>query len=343
VSLPQELQELVDMYASGKQGKRNWFTRRMKKHSAADQGKVWKELERLGHHRPGEGPSQPKQSRSMIIWTEDEWDKLAELVWRMRKNAPSDTLVSLAKRAMSQFPQDRQRNIRVNNELKPLIERLKIQDEQLLKLQDECNSLKARLENTQEAPSRDEILDSLDDEEVYIRFGDRVLAALTPHEVISRYSQEMLLEHVQLPDMAGALVRGLLESWSSQKEDTELTSTLKDLRAAIAANSNKPKMPTPQVRPQATRLPKVTVIGMKSNQMQEVQKRLGDRVNFNFVDKNRKADAIPTSQDVIVLWASFVTHAMQDQAKKAAANGTKLIVHHGGVEKMIKEIEGVLS
>ncbi len=241
---------------------------------------------------------------------------------------------------------NRQRNIRVNNELKPLIERLKARDEELLSFQDECGRLKSRLQNTQEAPSREQILDSLDDEEIFLRFSDKVLHALTPHEVISQYPQEMLLEHIQLPDMAGALVRGLLESWSSsQAGSSELTAVLNDMRALVAAGSNKPKMPTPQVsRPATERLPKVTVIGMKPNQMQEVQKRLGDRVNFNFVDKNRKADAIPAHQDVIVLWASFVKHAMQDQAKKAAASGgTKLIVHHGGVEKMIQEIESVLG
>lgn len=345
MSLPQELQELVDMYATGKQGKRNWFTRRMKQRSASEQSRVWKELERLGHHRPDEGLSEPKQSRTMIIWTEDEWDKLAELVWRMRKNSASDTLVSLAKRAMSQLPQDRQRNIRVNNELKPLIERLKAKDEELLRLEDECQSLRDRLKTTKEAPSREQVIESLTDEEIYVHFSDRVLDALTPHEIISRYPKEMLMEHIELPDMASGLVRGLLETWTASiREEDELVTVLRELKDQLAtASGKKQKMPMPMPMPQVrTRLPKVTIIGMKSNQQQEVEKRLGDRCNFHFVDKNRKADAIPATQDVIVLWASFVTHAMQDQAKKAANGKTKLIVHHGGVEKMIGEIEQAL-
>jgi len=82
----------------------------------------------------------------------------------------------------------------------------------------------------------------------------------------------------------------------------------------------------------ATKLPKITVVGMLPIQQQKLLEQLQGLADFNFVDKNRRSKVIPDGQDYVILMGSFISHAIFAQAKKV--NCGKLIVHYGGIGKL---------
>lgn len=110
--------------------------------------------------------------------------------------------------------------------------------------------------------------------------------------------------------------------------------------SSTTISKRKPLMPA---RPIHLRLPKVTIVGLLGVQQVKVAERLEGRANFNFVDKNRRVDAIPVGQDVVLLAASFISHSMSAAAKKAVVGtSTRLVIHHGGVTAMVRKLDGIL-
>jgi hypothetical protein len=90
-------------------------------------------------------------------------------------------------------------------------------------------------------------------------------------------------------------------------------------------------------------LPKVTIVGLLGNQQTLIQKKLEGRANFNFVDKNRKVNPISSEQDIVVLVASFISHAVFLSAKKTIENtNVKLVVHYGGTDMLVRKLDEIL-
>lgn len=343
------LDEIIGYYLSDKSGQKKWFTRKMNQLSEDEQNEVWKALEERGHRRPVEEETDERTPRLMIQWEETEWDQLTDIVWRARKNDPSETLIGLVKKAMSQFPEKRRRNIRVLKEIEPLQQRLQAKDEAILASLEAYELAKLRIEelevHQQAAPSRDEVLGTLTDEEILQHYGQRVLHLYSPDEILRQYSPEVLLSNVQPADLAAQAIKTGVEMFLDTQK--ELVGAVRQLSATVERQQprtithGKPSMPMP--RPIGSKLPKVTVVGLLSNQQAKVEERLSGRANFNFVDKNRKADGIPENQDVILLAANFISHAMQEAAKKRVnGTATRLIVHHGGVDMLVRKLDAIL-
>lgn len=357
------MDEIISYYESNKPGHKVWFKRKMNRLSPDEQQQVWQRLEALGHHtghaetnghhKPPEEPEaeeQPQQRAKKIVWTDEEWDRLADLVWRVRKNEPTESLVGICKRVMPQFPAERRRIIRVNNDILPLIARLTERDEETLKTADELEKTKHKVEQLQaqiaRIPTREEVLGTLTDEEVIQHYGQRLLEILTPEDLLSSLPHEAILSYFPTNELAAHLVRSALETYQDTQRELlgamrELTTVVKEQQQHKPA-PHRPSMPLP--KPQV-RLPRVTVVGLLPIQQGTVETKLKGRANFNFVDKNRKPDnsAIPDNQDVILLAANFINHSMQDLAKrKAQGTQTKVILHHGGIDTLIRRLDGLL-
>lgn len=346
------IEEIIAYYVSDKPGHKKWFTRKMNQLSEEEQGEVWTALESRGYSRPedAEESDEDKPSRQIVSWSDDEWDQLAEAVWRSRKNDPAETLIGLVKKVMPAFPEARRRNIRVLNEIKPLIERLQRTDEEMLHKLEEGELAKLRVEELesqhQAVPTREDILGAMTDEEVLQQFGQRVLHLCSPEEILKEYPAETLLANLPISEIAGQAIKSGVESFMDTQRELldavrELSATTRQLNTA-KSSAQRPSIPTPRPQP-SLRLPKVTVVGLLANQQAKVKERLEGRANFNFVDKNRKADAIPADQDVILLAANFISHAMQDAAKKRVqGTNTRLVVHHGGVDMLVRKLDSLL-
>lgn len=358
------IEELVQYFESKKAGQKIWFTRKMNKLSPEQQDEVWTVLTSRGHTKKldktkpvlqeeiAEVAEVAEETRTFISWTEAEWDQIADTVWRARKNDPSETLVGLTRKVMDILPKERRRNIRTANELKQLVERLRVRDETLLMNSDDLEFYKLQIyefeAKQQQIPSREQIISDLTDEEILLRFGEKVLQNCSPQEVISRYPTDALLSTVPAVEAVGYFLKLGIEMFAdSQKQLVgaiqELTATVRHQNErSVTGSAGKPSIPMPKPK---TRLPKVTVVGLLANQQAKVQEGLEGRAVFNFLDKNRKPDAsaIPDGQDIVVLAANFITHSMQEAAKKKIkGTDTRLIVHHGGLETMIRKLDEIL-
>lgn len=335
------LDELIHYYESDKQGHKAYFKKLYNKLSDAEKETVNQFLTARGHNLTTE---ENKASRNFVFWTNEEWDALTDLVWKARKNNPSRTIVQLCNDVMSSFPEDRRRTIRLTSDIKPLIKKIKIKDEEF----SDYTVLQKRLQETEatleKVPTKKEILDALTDEEVVETFGTRVLHALTPDEILRHYSPEMLLSYVPMPLTLNHLMTSFWESY--QQSHVSLLSAIRELIVITKENQQRPVAAQPH-RPLTTpRLPKVTVVGLLPNQQTIVENALKNKARLTFVDKNRKADkdAIQDNQDIIVLAANFISHSMYDLAKrKVLGTTTNLITHHGGISNLVQKVEMALE
>lgn len=294
------IDEIVAYYISDKIGQRKWFTRKMNLLSEDQQQSVWTELRERAVLRPEDRKPEPEpekivRTRNTVSWTDEEWDQLALMVWRARKNDPSATLIGLVKKVIFQFPERRRRTIRVLNEIKPLIERLQVIDANSESVADDLEFSKLRIAELeliqQKIPTREEVLGALTDEEILHQYGQQVLNLYSPNEILKQYSTDVLLSNVQTSDIIAHAVRSGIEMFLNSQR--EIVIAVQDLAATIKQQSLDNKTTThgrkasiPMPRPVPIKLPKVTIVGLLSNQQIKVAEQLKGRAVFNFVDKD---------------------------------------------------------
>jgi hypothetical protein len=218
--------EMLDYFFSPLPGKRRWFDRKMRDLTAEQQVKVWAILESRGHPRPAAEPEAAANAR--VAWTEQEWDQLAKAVWHARRNEPTLTLLTLCGRAQDNLPPDRRRVIRATNEVKPLIERLQTIDKAYVAAANEVPVLQARLEKLANIPSKESILAALSDEEIFVHFSDKIMAMLSPDDVLKTYPAETLLGYVPIPVLLSHLATLGMEAL--QEREDRIVAALQDLK-----------------------------------------------------------------------------------------------------------------
>lgn len=327
--------ELVALYSSGDRGKKISFSHQIKKVSSSIRDEVWDQLGKKGLPRPGRANASQEghaknESDGRTFWTEEEWKKLTNTVWYMRKHDPVATVLQLTIRAQAQFPEERRRKLLTNAQIKPVIEGLK-------KIDEEITDIKLKYQNIKNTPNKDEIINQLSDEEVFNKFSKRVLEQVTPDEIASYFSADALIDSVPLPVLVGYTVQKFMTVLGEEK--TEFNKQILGLIEKIHPETKHEKIvakSSAAVIPIPKNLSKITLLGFAPDQAQEISDKFRERAVLNFVDKN---DTIPENQDVIVLWARFCSHSMQNQAKTKARQGVKLITHYGGIEALFVEIE----
>jgi hypothetical protein len=380
------LEKIVDYYFDENPARRQLFIRNSQKRTNQEKKKIWEAvLARKNKKHPKKSKKvkspelvqisnlvsaefvlefvleEPIDSESdfneqqRIVWSDEEWERLTLLVWHARKNDPSENLVGLVNKVMAEFPNDRKQTIHSLNEVEPLIEQLKAHDQKILNVFQDLEDANIHIELLEEerknVPSRDQVLNSLTNEEVTYNFRQRVLDQCSPEEIVKQFTVDVLFSNIQFSEIVSYVMKESIEMVSASQNQIldavkELTSTIKQMQFQqnIQAKPSAPLLPSmPMLRP-ISRLPKVTIVGLKSDQYQEIERRLSSRANFNFVDKNRHANIVPTGHDIVVLATAFISHADQACAKKSIeGTSTKLIYHHGGVNKLIRELDTQLS
>lgn len=226
-----------------------------------------------------------------------------------------------------------------------MIERLKKKGEEYRYALDMQKTLEQRLAQVKEAPTKAQIIGTLTDEEVIYHFGNRVLNLLTPEERLEGLPHEVVLDSVPISNLAGHVVTQLIDNFLSGPEQIktaigELGRHINNGKAAMAIPAMRPDRP---VSHSPTKKIKVAVFGAKANQHQALESALGDRVLFNFVDKNRRAN-LPTCQDIYIVWSRYCSHAIEEQLRSTTKHeNSKIVRHFGGVTQMIGKIEELIN
>jgi len=299
-------------------------------------------------------------SSKRIRYTDAEWDNLANIIFQMRQRHPLPPLIRLITRAIQQtFPANRRRK-NSDATLRPILERIAQKEKDQQSQLATYHRYKQTIDTQGRLPSQEELVASLTDEElsgykerltaeIYQEAAtnpppellEKIFEILPVSEVVAHYTPDELLGSIDLSIIVGRAAEGLTETWMLKGLQSVLAATPipKPHATKHPAQSKPPAIPSPT----RIRKPRVAILGCLPNQQNIIRERLKDRAELTFVEKSRGDNAIPDGQDVILHWARFARHSAQKYATEKAKDGCILIVHHGGISKIIEKIEDALK
>ena len=277
---------------------------------------------------------QLKAKRSVIRWTDEEWDRLAELVHAMRKNSP-DSIATLANRAQQQFPEDRRRpGVLTTAALRPLIERIQKMDRELQARAEKSDEYAAKLGFFEGAAStREELLTSLGDEEICQHFRPRLLQMLAPVDVLAAFSTEQLVGSMATGDLAAVVARRFVEHL---ERPVQVTVQLPEQRSHPAAASPAVQCPKPDGKQK-----RIAVIGIKGDEERHIRQKVGHLCELTFMEVEKlRTETVPRSADKVIIWAKFVSHKHRTMVM-SVVEPHKVFEHFFGIKELVRKIENL--
>ena len=265
-----------------------------------------------------------------IRWTDEEWNKLIELVWSARKKNAVESLSECIRMAYAQFPQERRRQIQ-QVLLKDVGKALTKKQQEIAGDAEELSRMKMRLTDIQ---TREEVIGSLTEYELST-LKSNVLNRLSPAERVEGIPVDVLLDCVPIADLTAFAGKRLIEEILSLKRSTQ--------QVVVPAHQHS-TVQTP-VR-EIDRRPKITVVGPRAEQIQRVKDELSSDFILSFIcnDHNKGITSTPEHQDGYILQTKFISHThterVQAQIKKT---GGKLVFHSGGLTELISLIRNTFS
>lgn len=234
-----------------------------------------------------------------IVLNSAEQERLADIVWRMRKNEPLESVQILASKAMSQFPAERRH---VNTNFNFLAEYLKKRDEVLLEKEADLIKLEQKIKQLKE-PSLADVMKSADLELVGIIYNDLVSNAIKS----SRSEPTPVSSPVVIP--AGSNV-----TINVSPETTSSPAVPKKFKITIVGTKSDQNL---KLKDKLSNKIEFTFIDK-------------DRNNITFPSGQ---DAVLLWADFI---SHSIQDRVRKQLTKT---GTKIIVHRGGLSNMIDRLE----
>lgn len=322
--------------------RRGLFKKEMRKLSTEKQDEIYEELERRNIDVP-----KPKINRTRtydpLPFTKEDWNEMANLAWKVRKNDPSLTITEIIKKIQLSFPEEKRRKIVKIPQYAPLMKRLSELDQKLEKdskdisvLNEELSSLETKI------LTREDVCNTLTDEELLAN-KEKFVQVLSIGDVFDNFSSEVILEAMPTRTIISSAIDRVL----STQENTGIIfrrfgDSIQELVEAIKSTPvAKPVVPSQTVA--TIKKTKVLICGLLPNQINQVEEAISDKkVAINFVDKNRTAGIDASTYNTVVLMANFISHSLQAMIKANISNKATLIIHHGGVSKLIERLKEVL-
>jgi hypothetical protein len=216
----------------------------------------------------------------------------------------------------------------------------KQQADKQAQLELDLEAARIELEARRAAPTRDEILSSLGDDELIERIAKRLLSILPPDEVVSSFGSDTILACLPTPSIVAFAMGRFFGDYATHSKLMEQNlEVLGRVLADMPVERIRRQTPTPGTPAQ---LPKVLLVGFKPEQGGIIADRFHGRVKVETQDKNRKNFA-GTTADMIIVLVKFVAQTMIDQIRKAAKSPCRVVLHTGGLETVAQEIERILA
>lgn len=265
--------------------------------------------------------------RPRIYWDEKEWDRLAALVYTMRRKSP-ESIATLANRAQKQFPQGRQRPGSITTaQLQPLVERILKREREVEILAERAEEYAAKLTFLDDVPkTKDGILEALTETEIRDRFLPQIIRLLTPADVLAAFPAEQLLESVSTSDLAAMVARRLVAQWERP----------------INLTVHVPESPVSHGKPKPTngKQKHILIVGTSRDQPRHIREGVGPLCQLSFVelDRHSRFEKFPKNVDHVFVWSKFLTHG-QSATVLGSFDPQKITQHFGGVSQLIASIK----
>lgn len=290
-----------------------------------------------------------------VSWTLDEWDRLSELIVPMIKNAPGASLIQLTNKAQQQLPEHRRRDISTLSQLGPLQERITSRLQSLFETEEEAKRLRDRVESLAKQPSRNEILDTLSNDELLNRYKRRFLGILPAAEVVSHFEADEILASFP-PDLLmtrayAAMMEGIRYSNEMALEVAIALQKIQQTAERAPTNSN--GNGNGNGHGHVSKLPKVALVGPKSDQFRFVTlnpRVVGKAAFVRVPTEEYQTSGVPPQCDIILFWKRFANHEMYHHAKAMSdapapvlGGGCRFIHYDGGLERMAQTLQSALK
>jgi hypothetical protein len=289
-------------------------------------------------------PQQAKRRRTVQAkWGDAEWNFVVQRVAALRLEHPDERLSALAGQAQERLAPHSRRKLHpydMREFSRRLIAFNQQQVDKQAQLELDLEAARLELDARGAAPTRDEILSTLSDDELIERFAKRLMSILPPDEVVSSFGPETVLACLPTPSLVAFAMGKLLSEYATHSNLME--QNLAVLGRVLA------EIPVEKIRRQAqspatpAQLPKVLLVGFKPEQGGIIADRFHGRVKVETQDKNRKNFG-GTVADIIVVLVKFVPQTMIEQIRKAAKSPCRVVLHTGGMETVAQEIERILA
>ncbi len=288
----------------------------------------------------------PKARRRRTVqarWGDAEWDFLIQRVAALQQEHPDSRLSALADQAQERLAPHSRRTLH-NYDIREFTKRLtaynKRQADKQAQLELDLEAARIELEARRAAPTRDEVLSSLGDDELIERFARRLLSILPPDEMVSSIGCDTILACLPTSSIVAFAMGQLFGEYATHSKLMEQNlAVLGRVLAEMPAEKIRRQIPSSGTPAQ---LPKVLLVGFKPEQGGIIADRFHGRVKVETQDKNRKNFA-GTAADIIIVLVKFVPQTMIDQIRKAAKPSCRVIHHTGGLETVAQEIERILA
>ena len=138
-------------------------------------------------------PQKAKRQRTVQArWGDAEWNFLVQRVAALQLEHPDERLPTLARQAQERLAPHSRRKLH-SYDIREFAKRLtaynKEQADKQAQLELDLEAARLELDTRRAAPTRDEILSSLADDELIERFAKRLLSILPPDEVVSSFGR----------------------------------------------------------------------------------------------------------------------------------------------------------
>ena len=299
-------------------------------------------IQRVQKQNAAQQPTRRRRT-AQAKWGDAEWDFVLQRAATLQLERPDKRLSSLITDAQERLAPHSRRKLHaydMREVTKRLIAYNKTQIDKQAQLELELEEARLELDTRRAAPSREDILSSLSDDELIERFAKRLMSVLPPDDVVSNFGPETILACIPTPSIVAVAMGQLFSEYATHSKLME--QNLAVLGRVLA------EMPTEKIRRQVqtsgapVQLPKALLVGFKPEQGGIIADRFHGRVKVETQDKNRKNFA-GTSADIIVVLVKFVPQTMVDQIRRLAKPSCRVILHTGGLETVAQEIERILA
>jgi hypothetical protein len=296
----------------------------------------------------------PKKTH--VRWTDEEWDELADRVWKKRARCPEMTLWELINSVQEQqadptvgrteWPEDRKRKLNGLKLCEPIIPRLRKLDLELHgRLEREIPSLQNQIESLRQRPDKETLLAGLCEEEILRRFTDTVFRSFSPGDIIGQFKIDDVLRSVPVADVLAFAFRELFGNinllslqLAQHVNDHSLHHANGKSNGHANGNGHAKVKGIPPFKPAP--LPRIAFLGLQQHHLEILKSHIGDRCEIVYVPKGDTKQQIELPDaDHYVLWEINVSANNKRQIQKT--HHENLLVHSGTFNEMIPRVQSL--
>ena len=244
-----------------------------------------------------------------VFWTEEEKQKLVELVFTMRQNDLESSLLAIVNRAQEQLPAERRRTI-------PSIKAI---DWLPIELKKRMDAVKNRAAMSERAAQS-----ARDSKSHQIELQEKL-------QNLVEVTKNKTLETTPVENLALELLARMLGPME------EIRRQLSGFERRIARLEEQPEPVAAEKR-----ILRILLVGLLPDQVNNVRARFREAVDVRALDKDDPCRGIPVV-DAAVLNTKFISHSMQQDIQRAYNGHGKVFFVNGGLSAVIERIEKLLQ